>query len=48
MDSANTPAISENVDTMNISNNQECLKDSMNEPKQTVEVNPNAVLYNLI
>jgi len=39
MESDNIPVVSENLDTMNLSNNLESLKDSMNEPKQTIEVN---------
>ena len=39
MESANTPAASENLDTMNLTNNQEELKTTAtNEQKQTVEV----------
>ena len=44
MESANTPTVSENVDTMNLSDNQECLKDSLNEPKQTIEVDINHIM----
>lgn len=37
MESANLPAASENVNTMNLINNQE-LKDTVSEQKQTIEV----------
>lgn len=37
MESANIPAASENVNTMNLTTNQD-LKDTVNEQKQTIEV----------
>ena len=37
MESANIP-VSENVNIMNLSINQERLKDSLNEPKQSIDV----------
>lgn len=48
MESSNSTIVSENVDTMNLTNNQESLKESMNEPKLSIEVNSEVVPVILI